>query len=165
MLGIICRPQPTCILRQDSQCQWTGVNPYLRFFPIDAPLSLVRALVCHTQHFLQQFRWSEHHSFDRPILRLSHSPCVLLRPLLRSASHILAGAPRFLHREKNNPPWEFQECQESQLLVSITGCFPLPWRPGPVLVLHLQIALDPYDPGQNVPISLGCLTVLISLLM
>ena len=73
-------------------------------------------------HFLQSFGWGRHHSIDRPILRLLHSPCILLRPLLCEASHTLASAHKFSAQGKIVRIVRTSGMPGTTLPISIAGC-------------------------------------------
>ena len=70
-------------------------------------------------------------------------------------------AASFAYRKKSSL-WEIPECPEPHFPVSIGGCLPLPWRPGPVHVLCLQNSLDPCNPVQTANFAWICDTGLTS---
>ena len=102
-------------------------------------ISLGKVLIHHSlKHFLQSFRWGRHHSFEHPILRLlQFALYFILSTAVWTQPHISKWPTSCLHREKTVHLVRTSGMPRMTLPLSITGCLPPPWCPGPVHTLCL----------------------------
>ena len=113
--------------QQDSKHQWTGVNPYVNFFPVDTPFSLGRVLLCRSLNIFCN------HSGEEGITHLIISswgyhiyPAFYYAHCCAKSAIHWQVPHKFSAQGKNSLPCENFRNAHNHTSIFIAGCLPPP---------------------------------------